>query len=106
MQGKEIKYFEWIDIRKEICKEMNISEIFFRDYQKVVGGEYKDLWREWIIYFDEVIKDSIRRNDLGECLESKLEWVKKDGKEWLYPFVEAVYKVWEDNGIEYVGYFW
>lgn len=106
MISKEIKYFDWIDIQKEICKEMNLDEKYFRDYHKVIGGEYKDLWHEWMNYFDEVTKDSIVRIDLGECIESKLEWVIEDGKDWLEPFVNAVYKVWDDNGIEYVRYFW
>jgi hypothetical protein len=106
MISKEIKYFDWIDIQKEICKQMNLDEKYFRDYHKVIGGEYKDLWHEWMNYFDEVTKDSIVMVDLGECIESKLEWVKEDGKDWLEPFVNAVYKVWDDNEIEYVRYFW
>lgn len=106
MISKEIKYFDWIDIQKEICKEMNLDGKYFRDYHKVIGGEYKDLWHEWMEYFDGVKNDTIVRSDLGECVESKLEWVKEDGKDWLEPFVNAVYKVWDDNGIEYVRYFW
>lgn len=106
MISKEIKYFDWIDIQKEICKEMNLDQKYFRDYHKVIGGEYKDLWHEWMNYFDNVKKDAIVRIDLGECIESKLEWVKEDDKDWLEPFVNAVYKVWDDNGIEYVRYFW
>jgi hypothetical protein len=105
MNSKQIKYFEWSDIQKEICKEMNIDEQYFRDYHKIIGGEYKDLWHECMNYFDEVTKDTIRHNDLGECMGSKLEWVKKDHKEWLAPFIQAVYKVWDNNQIEYVRYF-
>jgi hypothetical protein len=106
MESKEIKFFEWKDIQSEICKEMNIDEQYFRDYHKLIGGDYKDLWHEWMNYFDEVTKDTIVRNDLSECMESKLEWVKEDGKDWLESFVKAVYKVWDDNEIEYVRYFW
>jgi len=39
-------------------------------------------------------------------MESKLDWVKSDGKDWLEPFVIAVYKVWDDNEIEWVQYAW
>lgn len=106
MESKEIKFFDWKDIQSEICKEMNIDEQYFRDYHKLIGGDYKDLWHEWMNYFDEVTKDTIVRNDLGESMESKIEWIKDDGKDWLESFVKAVYKVWDDNEIEYVRYFW
>jgi hypothetical protein len=106
MESKVIEYFEWIDIKSEICKEMGIDNKYFRDYHKLIGGEYKDLWHEWMNYFDQVTKDTIVRNDLGECMGSKLEWIKEDNKEWLEPFVKAVYKVWDDNEIEYIRYFW
>ncbi len=107
MKNKEIKYFEWKDIKKQICIEMNINEEYFRNYHKLIGGGYKDLWYEWINYFDqEVSNDTIKYNDLDECIESKLECIKLDGKEWLESFIKAVYKVWEDNEIEYIKYFW
>ena len=34
MKTKTIKYFDWFDIKTEICKEMGI-----RDYHKIIGGE-------------------------------------------------------------------
>ena len=76
------------------------------NYHNLIGGEYKDLWHEWLTYFDDAINDTIKANDLGEKIESKLEWIKNDGKDWLEPFVIAVYKVWDDNEIEYVKYSW
>ena len=110
MEKHKIEFFDWLGpkgIQKEICKEMGLDEKYFRDYHRVVGGEYKDLWHEWLEYFEsEVTNDHIISNDLGEHMESKLAWVKEDGKDWLQPFVEAVYKVWDDNEIEYVRYTW
>ncbi len=107
MESKTVKYFDWFDIRTEICKEMGIDEELFRDYHKIVGGEYKDLWHAWLKYFESDISNGdIRQNDVGESMESKLDWVKSDGKDWLEPFVIAVYKVWDDNEIEWVQYAW
>ena len=86
---------------------MGIDEELFRDYHKIVGGEYKDLWHAWLKYFESDISNGdIRQNDVGESMESKLDWVKSDGKDWLEPFVIAVYKVWDDNEIEWVQYAW
>lgn len=106
MKSKTIIIFEWRDIQREICKEMNIDEKYFRDYHKLIGGEYKDLWHEWLRYFDDVVNDTIKFNDLGECIESKIEWVKNDKKEWLLPFITAVYKIFDVNEIEYIKYSW
>ncbi len=106
MEDKIIKYFEWDDIKKEICFEMDIDEKYFRNYHEIIGGEYKDLWHEWLYYFDTVYNDVITHNDLGECIESKLEWVKQDNKDWLEPFVNAIYNIWDKYNIKYVKYCW
>lgn len=109
IKSKTISYHNWSDIREEICKEMNIDESHFRDYHKLIGGDYKDLWHEWHEYFEDisvVVNGNTVSNDLGETLESKLSWIRQDGKDWLEPFLNAVYKVWEDNNIENVKYSW
>ncbi len=105
MISKSINYFEWADIRKAICSEMKINEKHFENYHNIVGGEYKNLWKEWLYYFEsDITRGSIKTNDLGEVIESKLRWIKEDDKEWLEPFVKAVYKVWNDNKIKYIQY--
>ena len=107
MKKREISYYNWSDIQTEICKEMGIDEKYFRDYHKLVGGKYKDFWHEWLRYFDdEVNNGAIVSCEMGEIIESKIEWVKSDGKDWLVPFVEAVYRVWDKYDIKYVKYFW
>ena len=105
MESVTIKCFRWDEIRTKICEQMGIDVKDFRNYHRVIGGEYKDLWHEWLNYFDgECVIDVIKFNDLGETMESKISWVKEDGKDWLEPFIKAAYKVWEDNEIEYVAY--
>lgn len=107
MECKVLEYYEWTDIKDKICEEMGIEEKYFRDYHKLIGGEYKDLWHEWLNYFDsEVRNDTIVRNDLGEIKESKIEWVTEDNKEWLIPFIDAIYVVWDKYGIENIKYSW
>lgn len=109
MKPTEIKYYDWEDIQLEICREMGISPNDFRDYHRVIGGPYKDLWHEWLNYFTDDIQNGSIKPDyisMGESIESKLEWVTEDGKEWLEPFIRAVYKIWDDNDIKWVRYFW
>lgn len=86
---------------------MNIEEKYFRNYHKLIGGEFKDLWHEWLHYFDDnIFNGSINNMEMGDTLESKIEWIESEGKEWLKPYIEAVYRVWEKNEIEYVRYYW
>jgi hypothetical protein len=86
---------------------MGIEEKYFRDYHKLVGGEYKDLWHIWLEYFQsDVTNDTIVRNDCDERMDVKIEWVTEEGDEWAIPFVEAVYKVWDKFEIENVRYRW
>lgn len=107
MKSQTVEYFNWFDIKKEICKEMGIDEQYFRDYHKLVGGEYKDLWHIWLEYFESIPNnDTIVFNDLGEMMEYKVEMVTEEGDEWSIPFIEAVYKVWDKFEIEYIKYSW
>tara|TARA_R110000782_G_scaffold268076_3_gene364123 strand:- start:398 stop:721 length:324 start_codon:yes stop_codon:yes gene_type:complete len=107
MDKQTLEFFEWQDIQSEICKEMDIDKEYFRDYNKLVGGDYKDLWHIWIEYFQSDIHNgSIVSMDCGESLESISEWISDEGKEWAIPFVEAVYRVWDKFEIENVKYSW
>lgn len=106
MEAKKLTYFEWRDIQKEICSEMGIDVKYFRNYNKLIGGGYKDLWHEWMEYFSEVQNDHIIPCEMSEIIESKIEWVTEDKKEWLVPFIEAIYRVWDKYEITHVRYFW
>lgn len=109
MKSKSISYFEWNDIQEAICKEMNIKKNEFRDYHDVIGGYYKDLWHEWLYFFcnDQVSNDVIIFKDINrDDINHHLGWVKEENKEWLTPFIYAVYNVWENNGIKYVRFSW
>jgi hypothetical protein len=106
MESNTVTYHNWSDIQRAICEEMGMDESYFRNYHKIDGGEYKDLWIIWLDYFDDVKNDTIVTNDLGEMLEIKVEWLTEEGKEWAVPFVEAVYKVWDKYGIENIKYSW
>lgn len=108
MESKKLEYFDWKDIQKEICKEMGIEEVHFRDYNKHIGGLYKDLWHEWITTFDpELRNDSVTEvSILDNDIEDYIEDAKEQGRGWTEPFIRSVYAVWEKYKIEYVKYLW
>lgn len=43
-----LEYVDFNDIEEFICKELGIERKYFRDYHKVIGGDYKDLWHVWL----------------------------------------------------------
>jgi hypothetical protein len=58
-------------------------------------------------YFQpDVTNDTIVYNNCDERMDYKIEWITDEGDEWCIPFVEAVYKVWDKFGIEYIKYCW
>lgn len=50
-----LEYYDWDDIERFICNELNIVPAQFHDYHEVVGGDYKDLWHVWsTIHYDDI----------------------------------------------------
>ena len=113
-QGKSIILYDWNDIEKEICKVMGIAEEHFRDYHKVVGGDYKDLWH---VALDLIIPDNLSNDTILYLhpFEYKLTIDHSEGSvlmnyvkgygEWVIPFIKAYQKVIlelngnSDNGV-------
>jgi Fe-S-cluster formation regulator IscX/YfhJ len=106
VKSEIIEIFDWLDIEKEICNEMGISEDHFNYYHEVVGGYQKNLWFEWMAFFDEnTANDQIKFKNMNS-LESDLEKCSDNSKNWLEPFIRAVHKIWLDNNIQYIKYSW
>ena len=42
--SRQVIVYEWFDIERAICEAMGIAQNQFRDYHKVIGGDYKDCW--------------------------------------------------------------
>jgi len=106
MKRKSVDYFDWKEIQVAICAEMGIDDADFRDYHRLRGGGYNDLWHEWIAYFDYTTpKGAIVHFDLHpDDEEETLESIAEDGKQYLTSFVNAVYVVFNKYNIEYIKY--
>lgn len=92
------EYYNWTDVQTEICKRLNIEEGFFRNYHKVIGGSYKDIWHVWLTYIDHrLYNGEVTSVDVispeGDIPESLL----KEYGEWIIPIV----KIFEEVIIEY-----
>ena len=47
-----LEYYDWDDVERFICDELNIVPAQFCVYHEVVGGDYKDLWHVWSTIHD------------------------------------------------------
>lgn len=101
---KILKYYEWEDIQLEICKKMNIKPDHFRDYHKVVGGSYKDLWH---VMCEELVTE-IHNGMYTHVYVTDLVFTGKD--KWKNKFIEAwnsvITELSENDEEEIVIYFW
>ena len=120
--SKTITVYNWFNIRKEICDVMGIEEKHFRDYHKVVGGEYKDLWK---VSLEMIIPDQMsngtivkiyhEEDDIPFVFNPDEDWgwnkfIKEKG-DWVIPFIDAYNKVMsglvkDDYGVVYVEFCW
>lgn len=100
-----VKVYNWFDIQSEICTLMGIAEEYFRDYHKVVGGGYKDLWH---VALDSIFPDTLRNDTivtLYRIEESYVEILIAKHGEWTRAFFVAYNEVMDSldqyiNGIE------
>lgn len=101
IEKKTIEYVDFIEVQKEIAKEMSIES--FRDWQ--VNDEIIDLYYKWKEYV-EYRCEGIRKVTLSEW---EVEWTEQDmirkDKLYLFPFIKAAYKVIQENNIKYIKYY-
>lgn len=121
VQGKTITVYDWFDIQKEICDVMGIAEENFRSYEKVVGGDYKDLW---IVALHMEIPDQMGNDTIVKIYHEEYDepfvvnpdedwgWNKyiKENGDWVIPFIDAYNKVMFGlkgaNDVVYVEFSW
>ena len=60
-----LEYYDWDDVERFICDELNIVPAQFCVYHEVVGGDCKDLWYVW-----STINDVLNN---GMCTERRLD---------------------------------
>lgn len=105
---KNVLVYDWFEIQEMICQEMQIDEEYFRDYHKLVGGGYKDLWHEAL---DSIIPDSMHNDSTVTVFALYDEdWYLKNKPEWTWEFYKAVVKVFDkidpkQDGVE-VNFSW
>lgn len=110
IKGISVTVYNWFDIQNEICRTMGIERDKFRDYHKVIGGDYLDLWH---VALATVVPDNMSRDTIVTMFDlddESIEYFVKARGEWTRSFFNAYHSVIqkldpEDNGI-YVKFIW
>ena len=80
-----LEYYDWDDVERFICGELNIVPAHFRVYHAVVGGDYKDLWHVWSkIHFDELIIGRYTELHLSDIdIDYLMKRIVKEFGDWV-----------------------
>ena len=109
MQKQTFSYYEWRDIKKEICLEMGIKNEEFGNYK---GKSFRygavDLWSIYTLFFDRYSSHdglSFFHNVDPEKVTSDRNY-DNEQLEDIKPFFDAVIKVFNKFEIEkiYINY--
>lgn len=96
MQSYELKYYEWNDIKETLCEYMDIDPKYFRDYHKLVGGDYKDFWHVWLsLVNDDVQNDSYKVHYRDMITEEESYIIEKYG-DWISVFISAIKRLLDE----------
>ena len=93
----ETKVYDWDSLQAAICEVMGIQEEAFRDYHKVVGGDYKDLWH---VALDTIIPNQMSNDTIVTMypIEDQIDddsfWLAD--RSWAKPMLEAYGKLMKE----------
>jgi hypothetical protein len=85
--GTQITVYDWFAIQEELSNIMGIPDDKFREYHKIVGGEYKDFWH---VCLDSIIPDAMHNDSIVTMyyyddetrFEGEDEWKNKVLQAW------------------------
>lgn len=90
LEKQTLSYYDWNDIKQFLTEKMNIDISNFRNYHKVVGGEYKDFWHVWLdIVYQDVKNDSYKTYWFDMILDRK-DSIIEDSGEWVSILFDAL----------------
>lgn len=108
IKSKQIDVYEWSDIQIELCKTIGIENEEFRNYHRVIGGHYKDLWH---VCLETIIPNNMTNDSLVTLFATDDQWYDDEERwknivltSWNSVYVSMV-GVDNDPGI-YVNFSW
>lgn len=71
-----ITVYDWFgEILPEICAVLKINDNQFRNYHRVIGGEYKDGWH---LFLDTVIPDNFSNDSIVKLFTFEEDFIISD----------------------------
>ena len=102
-----LEHVDFNDIEEFICKELGIESKYFRDYHKIIGGKYKDLWHVWMsLNYDNVSNGTyvtVWLSMMQDALDS--ERMLRDYGDWIECLRKPLEKLQDQLGDDIVVYY-
>ena len=97
MTPNTLEYYNWDQIEQFICESLGIESSQFCDYHKVIGGEYKDLWRVWKTINQDTINNDAYVTMYLDDIDNLMEQIAKYG-EWVECLRPVLVKLRDEIG--------
>ena len=77
-----LEYYDWDDVERFICDELDIVPAQFCVYHEVVGGDYKDLWHVWSTIHDVLNNGMCTKLHLND-IDYLMKRIVKEFGDWV-----------------------
>ena len=77
-----LECYDWDDVERFICDELNIVPAQFCVYHEVVGGDYKDLWHVWST-INDVLNNGMYTELRLDDIDDLMKRIVKEFGDWV-----------------------
>ena len=101
-----LEYYDWDDVERFICDELNIFNDQFYEYHHVVGGDHKDLWKVWSTINRENLKDGVYSELYLGDIDHLMTRIVKEYGDWVECLRPILIKLRAEIGESVMIYYW
>ena len=108
LKASTLTYYDFNDIEKFICKELEIEQKFFRDYHEIIGGSYKDFWHVWLDLNYDTIHNGGYIDLWFDMVHDRLKDLVNQYGDWILVLEPILEKLENEVDSEYIciNYSW
>lgn len=107
IQKQLLEYYDWSNIQDFLCEQLGVTVQQFRNYHKVIGGEYKDFWHIWLEIAGEIQNDSYIKCCLDDYADILTDELTDQYGSWVQELIKPLDKLVEQLGYNVtVAYSW
>jgi len=97
IQPQNYEVYQWFDLQALLCEQLQISEQDFYNYERKVGGDYKNLWH---LALRSVLPDGVANGTIVKLYFGKYKLEPDESKAWENDFIQAWYNLHAELGLD------